>query len=89
VCNLLRCTWQIHDLYDYESQPFLLGYQNEDKIKKQGLKKTDFDFKQVIGVSMFGHISLAKHKVTWPARSRPSLTTPPPLKTRRQVAILR
>ena len=59
-----RCAWQIHDLYDYEAQPFLLGYQNEDKIKKQGLKKTDFEFKQVIGVSMFGHISLAKHKVT-------------------------
>ena len=60
----MRCPdWQIHDLYDYEAQPFLLGYQNEEKIRKQGLKKGDFDFKHVIGVSMFGHISLAKHKV--------------------------
>ena len=64
VPSLMRCPdWQIHDLYDYEAQPFLLGYQNEEKIRKQGLKKGDFDFKHVIGVSMFGHISLAKHKV--------------------------
>ncbi len=54
---------QVHDLYDYEGQPFLLGYQNEDKIKKNGLKKSDFDFKEVIGVSMFGHVMMAKHKV--------------------------
>jgi len=54
---------QVHDLYDYEGQPFLLGYQNEDKIKKNGLKKGDFDFKGVIGVSMFGHVVMAKHKV--------------------------
>jgi hypothetical protein len=53
----------VHDLYDYEAQPFLLGFQNEDKIKKNGLKKSDFDFKTVVGVSMFGHVTLAKHKV--------------------------
>ena len=47
---------QVHDLYDYEPQPYLLGFQNEERIKRNGLKKTDFDFKSLIGVSMFGHI---------------------------------
>ena len=65
--STLSTVWQIHDLYDYEAQPFLLGYQNEEKIRKNGLKKNDFDFKHVIGVSMFGHISLAKHKVLRPS----------------------
>ena len=55
--------WQVTDLYDYEAQPFLLGWQHEEKIKRNGLKKGDFDFKTVIGVSMFGHITMAKHKV--------------------------
>ena len=60
---LLSRLWQVTDLYDYQAQPFLLGYHNEDKIKKGGLKKTDFDFKHIIGVSMFGHVVMAKHKV--------------------------
>ena len=64
---LVSRLWQVTDLYDYQAQPFLLGYQNEDKIKKGGLKKTDFDFKHIIGVSMFGHVVMAKHKV----RTRP------------------
>ena len=55
---------QVHDLYDYEPQPYLLGFQNEERIKRNGLKKTDFDFKSLIGVSMFGHISMAKHKMS-------------------------
>jgi len=57
---------QVNDTYDYEAQPYLLGFQNEDKIKKAGLKKGDFDFKnkRIIGVSMFGHIVMAKHKVS-------------------------
>ena len=57
---------QVHDLYDYEGQPFLLGHQNEAKIRKEGLKKGDFDFKKIIGVSMFGHVTMAKHKVRAP-----------------------
>ena len=55
---------QVHDLYDYEPQPYLLGFQDEERIKRNGLKKTDFDFKSLIGVSMFGHISMAKHKMS-------------------------
>lgn len=50
------------DTLDFALAPHVLGWETEEKIRQDGLKKTEFEFGQIIGVSMFGMVKLCRHK---------------------------